>query len=210
MAFTVTFRNSDSAPSPDAVEDWLTELGEPLERVSKERLALKALPIELLVPAGGQMQAQLGVTPVVPLQRVVDLLFSLSVRAGADVRLTGHGSVIRPQLWVRLADEQDRLRIAEALERADERGNHAEVVNQLWQVLAALRPGADVRWDAAKRRVVELKEVGQGISIEDASWHDEAANPGDTVAVPVEGYLCIPAWRWLSEAHPGLAEVRRS
>src|SRR5688500_5901340 len=100
-------------------------------------------------PAQATMQAHLEVTPSVPLERMVDALFDLSNRVGADVNLVGEGPISRPELWVRLADEQDRLRIAAALRRAREHGNADEVHKRLWGIVAALRPGHDDRWDAA-------------------------------------------------------------
>ena len=167
------------------------------------------LPVRLVVsPDDASMQAQIEVTANAPLVRLVDLMFSLSIKAGADVRLAGEGAVTRAELWMRLTDEQDRIRIAEALRRASERGSAEEVLNRLWAVLAMLAPGRDIRWDAAHERIVELREVGEpgGISLEEAAWHQSDASMGDVIPVPVRGYLHMLAWRWFSEAYPGLAE----
>jgi hypothetical protein len=191
------------------VGGWLRERGEPFETTGST-VHLRALAMHVEVaPDQASMKAQLDVSSMIDLTRAVDLIFDLSVRAGADVRLSGVGEVTRGGLWVRLADEQDRLRIAEALDRADQHGNREEVGQRLWQVVAALRPGHDDRWDAAARRIVELREVGaaDGISLQDACWHADNPKPGDVIAVDVPGSAHSLAWRWLSEAYPGLAET---
>ena len=144
------------------------------------------------------------------LTRMVDVLFDVSVRAGADVSLAGTGEVTRAGLWMRLADEQDRQRIAESLFRAKEHGSGDEVHKRLWAVLAALRKGHDDRWDASSQRIVELVEVGQGVSVEEAAWHTENAAVGDEISIPVESHLHILVWRWLSEAYPGIAEAEHT
>jgi hypothetical protein len=57
--------------------------------------------------------------------------------------------------------------------------------------------------------VVEMKEVGAvgGVSIETAAWHAPAAKLGDLIAIKRAGSLHSLAWRWLSEAYPGLCEA---
>lgn len=209
MAFTLTFPTTGSHPSPADVAGWLSEQGEPFEPEGSGTFALKALPMRLVTAEGGAMQAWVEVTSRAPLVRMIDLLFNLSVRAGSDVRLAGTGEMTRARLWMRLADEQDRVRIGESLDRADDRGNRDEVLTKLWAVLAVIQPGRDLRWDAGQRRIVELVEVGapDGISVEEASWLVEGAAAGDVVPKPIEGCLHILAWRWLSEAYPGLAET---
>jgi hypothetical protein len=208
LAFTVTFPTAGPLLTAKDVTEWLIDQGEPFDQDGPYSISLRALPVRLILTLDGTMQGQLEITQAVPVARLVNLLFSLSVRAGADVRLAGAGRVNRPTLWMKLADEQDRMRIAEALDRSEERGNRPEVVNRLWQVLAAFQPGADVRWDANQRRVVELKEVGpdDGITEEEAKWLDENAAEGDLIPVEVAGCPHIPAWRWLSEAYPGLSD----
>ncbi|MEZ4321243.1 MAG: hypothetical protein R3F61_27455 [Myxococcota bacterium] len=209
MAFTVTFPTSGPVPGPEQVADWLRERGEPFGSPQPTCLQLRALDLRIdISPDHGQMKVMLEVSSTMNLSRVVDLVFELSILAGADVRLTGVGEVNRGALWMRLADEQDRVRIAEALQRAEIHGNREDVGKRLWQVVAAIRPGRDDRWDATHERIVELKEVGapDGISLADASWHTDNPEPGDVIAVGVEGSVHTLAWRWLSEAYPGLAE----
>ncbi len=132
------------------------------------------------------------------------------MRAGADVRLVGHGAVTRSLLWMLLADEQDRLRITGALQRAEEHGHRDEVYKRMWGVLSTLRTGHDDRWDTASERVVECVEVGDGISLEEAAWHTEDPKSGDQIRIPVAGFLHCLVWRWLSEAYPGIAEAEHT
>lgn len=112
---------------------------------------------------------------------------------------------------MRLADEQDRIRISETLRRAQDHGNGEEVMTRLWAVVATLRPRSDDRWDTGSNRVVEMREVGHDegmIGVDEARWHAEEAVEGDLVAIPVHNshHMHTLAWRWLSEAYPGLAE----
>lgn len=207
MAFTITFPASGPAPTIEAIRSWLVAIGEAYDEEGPGTVSLGALPVRLVLRKG-ELQAWIEVTPDAPLARVVDLLFSISMEAGADVRLVGTGEVTRPQLWLRLADEQDRRRIARALGQAEVHGNHAEVLQRMWAVLAEIGRGRDLRWDAVAARVVEFVEVGVpgGLPTEEAHWLTEDPHTGDLVARPVEGALHLLLWRWLSEAYPGLAE----
>lgn len=206
MAHTISFPTTSPLPSPEDLASWLTEQGEAYESDGSDVLGLKGLPVRLL-HTGEAVRAQVDVTPTTPLSRLTRLLFDLSVRLGADVRLVGVGEVGRPSLWLRLADEQDRLRIAGALARATAHSHPDDVLRGLWGVLGALGSGRDLRWDGNRQHIVEVKEVGapDGISVEEAAWHDDQAEPGDAIALPVSGDLHIVAWRWLQEAHPSLA-----
>lgn len=209
MAFTVTFPKSGEMPQVDAVAEWLRQRGEPFEAAGAT-LSLRAVAMRVeMAPDQGSMKAHFDVSSLMDLTRLVDLVFELSIFVGADVRLTGVGEVTRGGLWLRLADEQDRLRIAEALRRAEIHGNRDEVTKRLWQVVAALRAGHDDRWDANAQHIVELLEVGapDGISVADAAWHADDPQPGDVIATRVAGSVHTLAWRWLSEAYPGLAET---
>lgn len=211
MAFSVTFPTTGPPCPCRTLAEWLTEVGEPFVPEGEDTLVLRALPMRLVSsPAQASVQAHLDVTAGAALSRMVDTLFDISMRAGADVNLLGHGPVTRSELWLRLADEQDRLRIGQALRRAREHGNADDVHKRLWGLVAALRPGHDDRWDAAAERVVEMVDVGEQISVEQARWHAEDAKTGDVVAVPVAGHLHCLVWRWLSEAWPGLAESDHS
>jgi hypothetical protein len=206
LAFTVTFPTTADLPPVDDVASWIRQRGEPLEVLTAGCLQLRALDVRVLVDE--RVRAQISVTESLPLTRVVDLLFDLSIFLRADVRLTGVGEVNRGGLWMRLADDQDRSRIANALLRAKSVGRMDEVGKRLWQVVSAVRPGCDDRWDQQHERIVELKEVGaaDGISLADAAWHADDPQPGDVIPVPVEGSVHTLAWRWLSEAYPNYAE----
>lgn len=207
MAFTLTFPTQSPVPSSEEIAEWLTLQGEPFDTPGPHTLALKALPVRLLVnPVDQQMLAQLDVSPTTSLPRMVDLMFAFSVRVGADVRLAGVGPVRRGGLWLRLAEEQDRARIAVALARADEHGRHERIVKRMWGVVGQLLPGRDVRWDSGREQLVELLEVGEGISVEDAAWHKADARPGDVVTVPVDGTPHVTVWRWLSTTYPALLD----
>ncbi len=209
MAFTLTFPSSSSVPSAEEIAEWLTSRGEPFAQSGPTDIALKALPVRLLVdPEDDALVAHLEVTPEAPLSRLVNLLFGLSIAARADVRLAGHGDVTRADLWLRLADEQDRLRIAKAIEQATEHGNRQKILSTLWTILSSASPGQDVRWDVSREQVVEILEVEVpgGIPLEEARWHDAEVQAGDPLPVPVEGHLHILAWRWLSAAYPALAD----
>ena len=37
-------------------------------------------------------------------------------------------------------------------------------------------------------------------------WHAAEPKIGDTIPIPVMGYVHCLVWRWLSEAYPGLAD----
>jgi len=210
MAFTVTFPTNRPLCTVDELSDWLTDRGEPFA-ADDEGTTLRAFPMRFVAAADqASLQCRIEVTEGMPVQRMVDVVFDVSVRAGADVHLVGDGQLSRAALWMRLADEQDRVRMASALQRAESSSNRDEILRRLWGVLAAARFGHDDRWDAQRERVVELLEVGEGISLEDAAWHAEEPEPGDVVSVPVKGMLHCLAWRWLSEAYPGIAEAEHT
>jgi len=211
VAFTVTFPTSEPMCRAEELAAWLTDRGEPFRR-DGDLVAMRAVSVDFV--AGDDQQAlrcQIHVTSAAPLTRIVDTVFDVSVRARADVHLVGVGAVSRAVLWMRLADEQDRQRVAESLQRAAQSSHRDEIMRRLWGVLAAARSGHDDRWDAETNRVVELLEVGDGISVADAAWHADEPQPGDVIRVPVgEGLLHCLAWRWLSEAYPGIAEAEHT
>lgn len=210
MPFLVTFPTSGPSPTVEQVASWLTERGEP-HACDGEVVRLRAVPMEFVAGVDQEnLRCQITVTSTAPLTRMVDVVFALSVEAGADVELVGRGAMGRATLWMQLADEQDRLRIAESLERAAESSHRDEILRQLWGVLAAARPGHDDRWDVLQARVVEVVEVGERISVDDAAWYADAPEVGDEVAVPVQGLLHCLVWRWLSEAYPGIAEAEHT
>lgn len=188
MSIAAILHTAGPMPSVDALERWLTEQGEPFSR-DDDRLQLRALPVSLEPSADSELSVSLAVTAKTPLVRAVDLLFDLSVVAGTDVIVEGH-TVTRAQLWLRLAEEQDRLFIGQALEQARERGILDDVMRRLWALLSALSPGRDVRWSAEEGAVVELLD------------------DGDTVRpLPADARIHLLVRRWLAEAYPSLLET---
>lgn len=188
MSLAVTLHTTGPLPTVDALERWLTEQGEPYTR-DGDRLRLRALPVELEPTAEFALAARLSVTVQTPLVRTVDLLFDLSVVAGSDVSL-GHATLTRAELWLHLAEEQDRQYIAQALAQASERGTLDEVMRRLWAILSALRPGRDVRWSAEQVSIVEVSDDGE-----------------QTRPVPPGAHLHLLVRRWLTEAYPSLLET---
>lgn len=207
MAYTVHFPTSGPILSIEAIADWLAANAEAADREGPHTLALRAVPMRVVVAPDAAVKADVDVTSSVKLDRVVSLVFTLALELGSDVRLSDTGKLTRGQLWLRLADEQDRRRIGEALEKADVHGRRDEVMRGLWALLSSLREGDDIRWDVGRQAAVRLVEIGEegGISLEDAAWHCEEPREGDTVALPVVGDVHILAWRWLAEAWPALA-----
>jgi hypothetical protein len=191
--FRVSFPTGGPVVSLDEMVRWLNDRGEPCAREDDECVRMRALPVSF-GHSHGRLEAAIAVNSAAPLSRLVDALFDLSATAGADVRLEGVGEVTWSELWMLFADEQDRLRLVEALKRAEDLGNHHEIMRRLWSVIHCLRPASDDRWDVHEGRIVELKD-GLG---------------SDAVSVPVPGYVHSLAWRWLAEAYPGIAEGNRS
>ena len=148
MAFTVTFPTARPLCAVDELAEWLTDRGEPFQ-ADPQGITLRALPMRFVVGAEQEsLQCQIDVTSSMPVTRMIDVIFDVSVRAGADVHLAGAGQLSRAFLWMRMADEQDRVRLAESLFRAESSSNRDEIVRRLWGVLAAARIGHDDRWDA--------------------------------------------------------------
>lgn len=208
VAHTITFPTSGPLPSLDDLAGWLTEQGEPHQEDGPDQLSLRSLPLRL-VHDGRSVRAQLDLQPTTPLSRLTRVVFDLSVRLGADVKLVGAGEVTRPAMWLRLADEQDRLRLAAAIDKAGDVDKRDQVLTGLWSLLGSIAPGRDLRWDLTRAQIVEIKEVGApgGISVEEASWFDADASTGDAVAVPQSGDVHVLAFRWMSEAYPSLVET---
>lgn len=198
MSLDVALHTTGQVPTVETLERWLTEQGEPFE-ARGDALTLRALPVHLALTSDGALTATLDVEPTTPLVRLVDMLFDLSVVAGADVVSDGT-TLTRAAMWLRLADEQDRLRIAAALDQARERGILDEVMRRMWAVLGTLRQGSDLRWSADLRSIVELQEVPSAVP-------DPLADSAtDLEPTPVRTHLHALAWRWLSEAYPSLQE----
>jgi hypothetical protein len=179
VSFEVRFPTTVQPMERDTLSAWLLERGEPAT-VDAEVVALKALPV-VFATVDELLCARLQITASLPLTRLVDMLFDLSMEVGSDVELQGAGQVTRAKLWLTLADEQDRIRLGEALERAKEHSN-----------------------------CMEMREVGEGISVEAARGYGDDPAVGDEVAVPVAGHLHTLAWRWFSDSYPGLAESQHT
>lgn len=203
MSLSITLHTAGDLPALQALERWLTEQGEPHE-TEQDQLRLLALPLTIAPVDQQNMRVDVALRCETPVTRAVDLVFDLSVLAGADVRV-GPKDCSRAGLWLLLADEQDRMRLAAAIQLAIERGNADEVLRRLWAVLNSLYPRHDVRWSAEQQAIVRLDEVGApgGIPLEDAEAHEL----GDLVARRLDGAPHLLAWRWMSEAYPSLSEA---
>lgn len=206
MAFTVTFPTVLASPASNALGERLVALGEPFESEGAQGLVLRALRLRLVLDPTGPMRAHVEVERDTPLVRLIDVLFEVSSLAGADVHLAGSGAMTRARLWLRFADEQDRIRLVGALGAAVTHSWGAEAARGMWAILAEAHRGRDVRWDSPSGRIVEMVEVGVGISLEEAEWIVDEPKPGDLVPRPLAGQPHVLAWRWLSEAYPGLCE----
>lgn len=196
MPFTLTFPSRGEQPSPDELTGWLTDHGEPFE-ADPPRIVLRALPVALMPgPFGIEATVNPGVDT--PLTRLVGLMSDLSVRVGGDVHLVGRGSLTRHELWLHLADDQDRKRIAAALARAGDRQD--EVARGLWSLLGASGRGEQLRWDLGREAIVAIHELpdDEPTQPEGEALPTEAITPGSG--------LYLLAWRWLSDAWPRLVE----
>jgi len=198
----LVLRTAGELPSIQAIERWLTERGEPFE-ARDEAIGLRAIPLTVALRDPQQLQAELELRCDTPVTRAVDLVFDLSVLAGADVSLDDE-DLTRASLWLRLADEQDRLRIAAALDLARERGCADDVLRRLWAVLNSLYPQGDVRWSAELRAVIRLDEGGAPTGV---VLGDPDLDAATLVPRRVTGAPHLLAWRWLSEAWPSLVET---
>lgn len=203
MAHTLIFTTVGPLPSLSELEAWMTEQGEPFVHEDRHTLCLRALPLRLVLGTEG-LRGEVELGEDVPLSRLVRVIFDLALRVGSEVRLAGTGPVGRPDLWVRFADEQDRRRIARALERADQRGHKEEVLTSLWALLCTLGHGQDLRWDPNTSSIVEVRDVRHTRDLDAVSISEEEPTPIGTVSVPVHGELHVLVWRWLSEAFPSL------
>ncbi len=205
MPFTLRFPTAGPLPAPDDIASWLTEQGEPFEHDETAGLALRALPLHLHLDPGG-IRASVDLAPNTPLPRLIRVLFDLSMRLGADVLLAGVGEVRRPELWLHLSGEQDRLRISVALDQAAAHHVRDEVLTNFWALLSAMGQGRDLRWDFARSAIVQIREVRvpNEERAADSEEPDTDTDPMESVSLPVEGQLHVLAWRWLSEAYPSL------
>jgi hypothetical protein len=187
----ITFPSLLPAPTADRLGAWLAQRGEPCV-VDSSRVSLRALPVVFQAPDGtGNLTARVALTADLPITRLIDVLFDVSLLVGADVHLVGYGEVSRAWLWLSMIDEVDRMRLADAVRRAEEHGNKEDVLQRLWALSSTLCPGCDVRWDAARMRFVEL--------------HEETGD-NRLVPVPADRMLHVVAWRWLCDAWPAVAE----
>lgn len=201
MTVTLKFPTEGTLPPVQEISSWLTEQGEPFEFEGGETIVLRALPVRVHVAPVG-LQASVNITATTPLPRLVRLVFDLSMRLGSDVHVIGPrgGPVHRAELWLRLSDEQDRLRIADALEKAASHHVRDEILSEFWAILAAVGMGRDIRWDFQQRSIVEIKELPRAQTLD-----DDSDITGTLISLPVEGPLHVLAWRWMAQAYPSLA-----
>jgi len=207
--FTVVFQDATTSgrqrPTVAELDRWLTEWGE-ATTVEERSVGLRSLPVRFTTHPDRPVRADVSIGPRTALSKLVAVLFDLSAWLGSDVCL--ETAVTRAVLWLRLADEQDRQRLASALDRADEHGSREEVLQRLWAFLAVIHKGRDLRWDAAHRQVVEMLEVGDGVSREEARSIRADARTGEVIRKPVgPGGVHVLAWRWMSDNYPGLSEI---
>ncbi len=188
MSLRLTLHTAGPMPPLSALQEWLTERGEAYER-DGDRVRLLALPVVVEALDEATFSVVLSIAGGTPLVRLVDLVFELSLVTGSDVS-ERERRMSRSELWLRVADEQDRLRIASAMKLAEDRGNLDDVARRVWAILNALRPGRDVRWSSQDESIVWVSEDGTT---------REAVDPSDRM------HLVI--FRWLSEAHPSLLEL---
>ncbi|HMV67805.1 MAG TPA: hypothetical protein PKA64_13230 [Myxococcota bacterium] len=200
MTFEYLFPTATFDPSPADLDAWLTSQGEPCEEDGAAR-RLRALPVELRPDPVG-LRAGITLTPDTPLPRLVGLLFELALWLGTDLHRVGAGRVTRGQAWMQLADEQDRLRLARAIDRAG--GRIDDVLHGLWTLLQALGRGRDLRWDPRMRRIAELAEVHPPGDDDEITVTD-STDPDTVLAFPLHGGVHTLAWRWLSDAFPSLS-----
>lgn len=203
MTFTLTFPTSGQLPATADIASWVTGQGEPFEYEGTETICLRALPLRVHVAQAG-LQASVNVEVNTPLTRLVRVVFELSMHVGADVHLVGSGRVRRQALWLRMADEQDRLRIASALDRAAAHHVRDDVLTDLWAMLSSVGGGRDLRWDFQRSVIVECKELPVQKQDDDASFDSDTIT-GTTITLPIQDPLHVLAWRWLAEAYPSLA-----
>jgi len=201
MSFLFTFPRAtrDDDDAPEDLEAWLTGQGEPFEPDDVAGLRLRALPVVLTSDVEG-LRAEVDPSPQVPLPRLIGLLFDLALWLGTDMHL-GQLPIDRAVAWLRLADEQDRNRIAQAISRAGPRTD--EVLTGLWRVLRALGRNHDLRWDPTALAIVEVRIWSDGEEITAAEATEET-DPGALITFRVHDGLHIFAWRWLAETWPAL------
>lgn len=192
MTLPLKLRTAASVPGIDALAAWLNEQGEPFEVDPPSTFELRAIPVQLTRTEDGAT-AHITLTPSANLTRLLRLVFDLSDYLGADVHHAG-SPIGRSQLWLTLAEDQDRLRIGAALDRAAAQNQRDDVLNGLWTLLSTLGLGRDLRWDATQTRVVEV--------IEDPNGSADT----DLTQAPDDPTLHIIAWRWLAETWPSLAD----
>lgn len=197
-----------TAPPLSELTAWLAALGEPFEPPEDGAVRLRALPV-VLHRAPGSLEAEILLTPSVPLSRLLALIYDLALQAGAEVALLAddpdhpHAATERATAWLRFADEQDRLRIGRAIGRAEARTD--DLLRGLWDILVALGRGRDLRWHPTRARIVEV-DASDLDSREDPTLSEEEATDPLLVVRAVEPGTHILAWRWLTEAWPSVTD----
>jgi hypothetical protein len=189
----------------DEIAACLTAMGEAFEVGGPDEpglLRLRALPV-VLRRTEDALSAEIGLTPSVSITRLLALIYDLALQLGGEVSLDGATPTERAAAWLCFADDQDRLRIGRALDRAEGRAD--EVLRGLWDILVVLGSGRDLRWHPRASRIVEVDRGELGLEDEPTLSEEEVMDPMLTVRDPAPG-THILAWRWLTEAWPALAE----
>lgn len=183
---SLTLTAAARPPGVEALADWLIEQGE-VCTVTDGGITVRGVPV-VITPGGSALHVRIAVDGQAPMSRISRLVFALSVLAGGDVLLDGLTELSQPQLWWHLAEEQDRFRLAAAIDAGAQHEHGREMLLALWSHVAAICPGADVRW--RRDRLVEIQ-----------------VDPADTereFEVPVPVGTHVLAYRWLAAAWPSL------
>jgi len=202
VSISLEFRTGRPVASVAEVADWFLNQGEPCEPQGPTTIALLALPVHLILHPH-RMEAQIDLTPKVPLHRLVRVMADLAIQLGAET-VFHERTMGRSELWLVLAEEQDRMRIQDALDRAEALHCRSEVLTQLWQLLGAMGQGRDLRWDLSSHRIIEFVDTGPLDATEDTVDTVTTQAPGPLRPLQPFEQAHITAWRWLSEAWPNL------
>lgn len=193
------------APDLAEISASLAAMGEAFELGGPDEpgvIHLRALPV-VLRRTERDLSAEIALTPSVPIARLLALIYDLALQLGGEVTLDGASPTERAAAWLCFADDQDRLRIARAIDRAE--GRAEEVLRGLWDILVVLGQGRDLRWHPREARIVEVDRGELGLEDEPTLSEEEVMDPLLTVREAAPG-THILAWRWLTEAWPALAE----
>jgi hypothetical protein len=186
VSVSLTLTAVGTTPDIATLDRWLTEQGE-VSTPTDTGVRIRGVPVEITA-GGSALRVEIAVEPYAPMSRISRLVFELSVLLGGDVLLDGLTELTQPQLWWHLAEEQDRRRLSAAIEAASQHEHRQEMLNGLWAHVAAVCPGADVRWRHDRLLEVQVDPM----------------NPEREFEVPVPVGTHVLAFRWLAAAWPSL------